>query len=442
MPKKRILIADSSLQLAQRLLQSSFAELYEIETALSGEECEEKLNKSTYDLLLVDLFLPGKHGIEILKKIRSSPKTKSMGVIVTSLQPLCQNYNAAIKEGADYFLQKPFDTEVLFELIERFFSGTLEPAPFPGVTSLMTQENLFYLPKPHCPDSYIKFWGTRGSIPVSGSEYVRFGGNTICAEICYGKDRIIIDSGTGIRPLGSHLLNTSSKEFHLFLGHTHWDHITGFPFFYPIYDPEATVHIWAPVGFEKSTKELFTDIFAYAFFPVRLDEIKANLLFHDLRINGPVSIGNIQVEVAYAFHPGATFCFKITVGNKSFGYVTDNEMLMGYHGNPKDLAKGNPYLSPYRSLIDFFQNCQFLVHEAQYSPIEYRTKVGWGHSSISNAAVLIREAGIKEWIITHHDPMHTDLDLLKKDQLQLDILEDGQIPCTTRMAYDGFLIPL
>ena len=115
---------------------------------------------------------------------------------------------------------------------------------------------------------------------------------------------------------------------------------------------------------------------------------------------------------------------------------------MGYHGNPKLLSKNHRALAPYKSFIPFFKDCDLLIHEAQYTPQEYRTKVGWGHSSVSNTAALVQFTGVNDWIITHHDPKHTDDDLFKKVQLQYDILDDLKINCRTRMAFDGLTIPL
>src|ERR1700741_3935054 len=96
------------------------------------------------------------------------------------------------------------------------------------------------------------------------------------------------------------------KIIHLFLSHTHWDHITGFPFFAPIYHSDVELVIWSPIGFEKSTKELFTEMLAYAYFPIRLEDVKAKLTFNNLREGHPVSIGDLTIDSHYAFHPGAT----------------------------------------------------------------------------------------------------------------------------------------
>jgi len=440
--KKRILIADPSKDLLHHITHHTAAHDYHIETALNGQACLEKIKTFQPDLIILELLLPELHGIEIIRILNTSPQLHKIAVIISSAQAMIQNYHAALKAGAIYFLEKPFKLEFLFALIERYFAGKLHPDPFSGKESKALEGEHQYIPRMHSPNTYIKFWGTRGSNPVSGHEYIRYGGNTSCLEVRYGDDLIIIDAGTGIRPLGEILSIPKAKAINLFISHTHWDHITGFPFFQPIYKPDCQICIWAPIGFEKTAKELFTDMLAYAYFPVRLDDIAAKITFKEMQEGNPIEMGSLTINTHYAYHPGATLCFKIKTPEKTFGYVTDNEVLMGYHGDPNALEKDHPLLASLESMIKFFKDCDFLIHEAQYTPKEYQTKVGWGHSSISNAAVLIKHAQIKEWIITHHDPKHSDDDLQKKHQLQKDTLEQAHIHCHVRMAYDGLVIPL
>ncbi len=439
---EKILIADTSGEFADLPLQKAAKEHFEFVFASSGTECLAKLAFLQPKLVILDLMLPGMHGIELLNKIRSTPATASTGVIIIASQPMVQTYHAAIKLGANYFLKKPSSCDTLIALCHRWFAGTLTADPFNSDDLSKLEGGHCYIPKMYPSDNYLRFWGTRGSSAVSGPDYVHFGGNTCCLEVRAGDELIIIDAGTGIRSLGKKLLHSHARTIHLFLGHTHWDHITGFPFFSPIYDSNTRICIWSPVGFEKSTREMFTEILAYAYFPVRLEDIRARIEFHDLRDGQVMTIGDISVSTHYAFHPGPTLCFKIRVGNKTFGYVTDNEVLMGYHGHPNAIEKQHHLLKPYLSLIEFLRGVDCLIHEAQYSPFEYQDKVGWGHSSISNASVLVRHCEAKEWIVTHHDPKHTDQELQNKLQLHRDIVEDCRIECQVRMAYDGLILPL
>ena len=440
--KKRILLANSSKDLIREILHAPQHKAYQFETATGGLECLKKLETFAPDLLVIQLMLPEVHGIEILKRIRSDPQKKKIGIILTSGQPMVQNYHAALEAGADYFLAQPFDVEHLFEIIDRFFEGSLTPPAFSGVEPSLVRPFESDEPHLHTHSSYIKFWGTRGTNPVAGKEYLRYGGNTCCLEIRDGNDFIIIDAGTGIRGLGNTAHLRKAKKIDLFLGHTHWDHIIGFPFFGPLYNPDCQITIWSPIGFEKTTEQLFNEMLDYACFPVRIADIHSKLTFKDLHEGIPLSIGTITIHTHYAYHPGATFCFKIETSQKTFGYATDNELLMGYHNSPNAIDKDDPLFAPYLSLMQFFKEIDFLVHEAQYFPEEYKEKVGWGHSSVANAAVLVKLAKIKEWIVTHHNPQHTDADLDQKLQWHRDLLDECHHPCEVTLAYDGLVIPL
>lgn len=439
--RKKILIADPDHHIIQRLKAHPKASHYEIETAKNGPECLLKIETFEPDLLFVEMFLPQIHGMDILRRIKSNPRLERIGVIMTTAHVMIQNYQAAVNLKCSYFLEKPFNPSEAFTLFKHYFENKLKPSPFSGKQSTMTGAHC-YLPKMHNPHSYIKFWGTRGSNPVSGPDYVRFGGSTSCLEICHGDDRIVVDAGTGIRPLGIEMSKSHPKKINLLISHTHWDHVVGFPFFPPLYDPECEITIWTPIGFEKSTREIFTDMLSYAYFPVRLDDIKATLIFKEFQEGVPVEMGNITVNTHYAFHPGSTLCFKFKVHKTTFGYATDNEFLMGYHGNPKLIRKSSPLIIPYKSMVSFFSDCDLLIHEAQYTPAEYQKKVGWGHSSITNATALILLTEMKEWIITHHDPKHTDPEILKKMQMQYDVFDSIHYACRPRMAFDGMTIPI
>lgn len=433
---RKILIALNSKE-EQEALKKTLSS-FEVHFASSSSDCLEKCTSLKPSLLLIDLMFPKMHGIEIVQHLKAAGI--SIGIILISDQPMIQAYEAARSLKIDEYLIRPFSAEKLRDICEHYFRGNIHLSPF-HIEEKHEESSHCYIPKIHNPDHYIKFWGTRGSSAVSGSDYVRFGGNSSCLEIRSGDDLIIIDAGTGIRPLGELLTNSRSQKIHLFLGHTHWDHITGFPFFSPIYDPEVHLSIWAPVGFEVDTRELFNKMLASTFFPVRLEDIRARIEFHDLRDGDKIMIGNLNISTHYAYHPGATLCFRIQHGKHSIGYVTDNEFLLGYHGHPGAIDRGHRLLKPYQSQIQFLEGVDLLIHEAQYSPFEYQERVGWGHSSISNATILVKHAKARDWLITHHDPKHTDAQLAKKLQLHRDILEDCHIDCKVSMAFDGLAIP-
>lgn len=438
-----LLTDDSPLLLNSMKNQLGKQDKYVIFTASDGRECLDYIQKYHPDLIVLGLTLPIIHGMDILKKIKADPKTKNIGIIMSTGRALIQDYQAAVENGVDYYLIKPFPPYIILKLAEKFFEGNLTPAPFPKKIQPLFPQNECYNPHIHTTNSYLKIWGSRGSISVSGPEYICYGGNTPCLEICDKDSLIIIDAGTGIRQLGDKILKSRHKTIHLIIGHTHWDHILGFPFFAPAYFPEYTIHIYAAKGFGKTLQELFKAMLDRDYFPVKLDEMRAKFVFYDLEdLTEPVRIGNIKIYYTYASHPGATLCFKIHSENKTIGYASDNEMLVGYHGHPNAIDHDHPLLDPYRTILDFYMGCDLLIHEAQYYPREYYTKVGWGHSSISNAIVLIKHCGIKEWVVTHHDPSHTDEIIRKKLQMHKEILNECGIQCNVHMAYDGLVMEL
>ena len=438
----RILISDDSLSFTKRLKNTLVLEDFEVLIANDGQECLQMIDQYRPDLIFLGLMTPKVHGIDILRKLREESETEKTGVIISTTRALIQDYDAAIQNGADYYLIKPFEQDVAISLAKKFFLGELKPIPFQDPLQNQLDPKDYYNPSTHTSTNYIKFWGTRGSVPVAGLEYYRYGGNTSCLEIRSQSDLVIIDAGSGIRNLGSEILNSEIRDIHLFISHSHWDHIMGFPFFPPVYSDQFNIHIYAARGFKKNIEELFTGMLDHDYFPVRLDEMHANFSFYDLQTIPSVIIGNIKIDYTFASHPGTTLCFKITHNNKSYGYATDNEILIGYHGHPNEITKGHPLLENYQSIIDFYQDCDTLIHEAQFSPQDYLNRVGWGHSSISNAAVLTKLTNAKEWIVTHHDPSHTDLILLEKIKLHKQILSDCDSDCLVYMAYDGFAMAM
>lgn len=256
---------------------------------------------------------------------------------------------------------------------------------------------------------------------MSGPEYAEFGGNTACLELFYEGTHIVFDAGTGIRPLGKVLMKEKVKKIDLFISHTHWDHILGFPFFDPIYAPDVSVTIWSPKTDGRSCKELFKQLLALEFFPLQLSELQAKLEFKVFDEHTPVRMGPITLTFHKVTHPGVTYCFKIQTPRQTIGYTTDNELIEPFGNNE-------------RSLIEFYRGCDLLIHECQYFSEEYVERKGWGHSSLLGAMNFIEKTEAAKWLISHHDPAHTDKDLmllaklaLQKSSISAEWLRDGQI---------------
>lgn len=433
-----ILIADSdqaSLAVFQQLAIKH--PQFTIHYASTSQEATSIFTHHHIDLAFVDLYLHPVHGLEILKKMKSM--MPGADCIITSFEPMIQNYRAALSHGALDFIPKPYSFETIETLIDDYQKGSYKTHQLYEIRKTQAP----FLLKEHSTDTYLKFWGTRGSHSVSGTQYLRFGGNTPCLEIRSQDSLVIIDAGTGLTNLGRELVHDNNPQsLELLIGHTHLDHMAGLPGFAPLHDSRFNITLRAPINFYKNTKDLLKEMLSHAFFPVDLEEVKASLKFKELETLSPFTVGPMTIDAHYTYHPGTTLSFKIKIADFIIGYITDNEALMGYSGDPKAITSDHPLLKPHASFIEFFKNCDILIHEAQYHPKIYPEKIGWGHSSIYNAAVLVKYINPKVWIITHHDPEDSDELLQKKYQLIVDACSYLDIPCSVRIAYDGLKINL
>lgn len=276
--------------------------------------------------------------------------------------------------------------------------------------------------------SRIKFWGTRGSCPVSGAEYAAFGGNTLCLELFDRDSLLLIDAGTGIRPAGCQIMKKQIRRINLFLSHTHWDHLLGLPFFEPLYHPETQLTLWAPQSAQRSCPELIEQLFSSEFFPVPFRQIADRISFRTIEAHHPVKLGSMQIDFHPTNHTAPTLCFKIQTSDWTICYATDHEI--------------EPESDLQKSLTAFMQGSDILIHEAQYSAEEYRNKEGWGHSSIQATLSLIEEICPKKWLVTHHDPQHTDADLQHLEKSAKSYLTEKKIRCPVEWVRDGYKLDL
>ena len=247
----------------------------------------------------------------------------------------------------------------------------------------------------------VKFWGTRGSIPTPGADTIKYGGNTTCVEISYGEDqRIIFDAGSGIRLLGEELMRNVSEpiELNLFLTHFHWDHIQGLPFFIPFYILKNRIHIWGAESVGKGLEQIFDHQMHSTFFPVSRSALQADIIFHKLDGN-PIEVNGAKISMCKVKHPGYVLAFRIEIEGKVIVFATDRE---------QDAASVDPNPLSSDDIIELADNADILIHDAQYSDEEYPSKVGWGHSSFSEAIRVADECSVRHLILCHHDPNHSD----------------------------------
>ncbi len=299
----------------------------------------------------------------------------------------------------------------------------------------------------------VKFWGTRGSIATPGQDTVKYGGNTACVEVSDDEHLLIFDSGTGIRPLGLDLLkrypNGRKIQGHIFITHFHLDHIQGFPFFVPVYVPGNSFTIYGCEGAGKKLENIFVGQMSPEYFPVTLKEMPAELKFNQLTTRS-VKVSDWTVHPTYVNHPGLALGYRVDTGRSSVAYVTDNEpyrYLLRQQGNLQpiydDLDRGAVELEREdKNLVEFLRGVDLLIHDAQYTIPEYKTKLSWGHSFYEFALELAVQAKVKRLILFHHDPLRYDreLDKLLKDCRELAAKRQSSLQVDA--AWEGLEIQL
>ena len=253
---------------------------------------------------------------------------------------------------------------------------------------------------------YIKSWGARGSIPVSGKHYLTYGGDTTCIEIrSKTDDIIIIDAGTGIRRLGNQLIAEGKNTYHFIFTHAHWDHVMGFPFFKPLYTKHATLNMHRCPFDSKFVETVLSKVMAPPTFPIKYSNVKATVTYEDACPNtfeiGPVSITPIPLS-----HPNGGSGYRFTEDGKSFVFLTDNELGFIHPGGCQP-----------EEYIKFSDGAELLIHDAEYTPAEYDAQEEWGHSTYVDAVDLAFEAGVKQLGLFHHNQDRSDpeIDMIVED---------------------------
>jgi phosphoribosyl 1,2-cyclic phosphodiesterase len=248
----------------------------------------------------------------------------------------------------------------------------------------------------------IKFWGTRGSIPVPGRNTIRYGGNTTCLEITLDSGRVvIIDAGTGIRALGDKLASERENvEIHLLVTHIHWDHILGFPYFSPLYKSNSRIYIDGYPTCINGLRNTFDNRMGDGFFPVKFANLKAEIQYLDVLKDSPLEIDGTLIDAILLHHPQGGFGFRFREGKKKFVFLTDNELR-------KDGWKGRSF----EDYAEFCRNADVLIHDAQYTPVEIEERRDWGHSDYLSALDLAYAAEVRNLVLFHHDPSRTDAEV-------------------------------
>jgi phosphoribosyl 1,2-cyclic phosphodiesterase len=277
----------------------------------------------------------------------------------------------------------------------------------------------------------VRIWGCRGSVATPGAETVRCGGNTSCIEISLDDGSVfVLDAGTGIRELGSELVDRGARHVHLLLTHLHLDHLEGLRFFAPLFDPRVQIDVWGPRSPVLSLKDRIRRSFSPPLFPIDLQDTPAKVTFHDVP-STPWRIGDALLTASLVVHPGATVGFRVDADGASVAYLPDHEPALAgrFDDRPRDWISGGSVA----------EGVDLLLHDAQYFDDEYDERLGWGHSSVGSAVAFAAAVGARRLVLFHHDPTHSD-DVLERLEAEASTGASTEEP--PMLAREGMVLDL
>lgn len=274
----------------------------------------------------------------------------------------------------------------------------------------------------------ISLKGVRGSIPTTGSETSYFGGHTSCVTVEEKGWLLVLDGGSGMQNV--RLPNKSIKRVDILLTHLHLDHLQGLGFFSPLFDPSMEVHIWGPASATQSLHSRISRYLSPPLFPVLIRELPCKLTLHDIA-NSNFEIGPFTIDSRYVIHPGPTIGYRIRVKDAVLAYIPDHEPALG----PGGIIPDKKWVSGF----DLAYRADLLLHDGQYTEKEYKSRIGWGHSSMEDSIKLALVSEVKRLLLTHHDPSHTDTQL---NDVYSGLLRDNGNLLSFDMAREGMEIEL
>ncbi len=398
---KTLVLIDNDALSRALIAQCLAGQGWRILEAEDGETGLEMIEKNVPAAVICDLRTPKRNGFKVCRVIREQPHLKSTRVLLTGVSRFANDRDTAFATGADNYLIKPIvPADLLGALGKCEGSAVAEKEVKPIATG----------------PTLIRFWGVRGSIPTPGIQTAMFGGNTSCVEVRVGEQILILDAGSGIRALGQSLMRefrNKPLEIMMLVTHTHWDHIQGFPFFIPAYNPKVDVRI---VGYEGAMHGLRSALFEQmqsAFFPVGLNQMASHVTFEELS-EMEFQLGAVRVRSTFANHPGICLGYRLTTPNGDIVYMPDHEAYERHEIERQKLAgETSPRSLDYARLqdekvIDFIREADVVIGDTQYDRVEYPTRLGWGHTCADDAVELAMKAGVKHLFLFHHDPDHHD----------------------------------
>ena len=341
--------------------------------------------KKKPDCVIADLMMPEVDGLQLCKQVRGHRDLKNTKFIVVSAKVYEFDQKRSFEFGAHGYIRKPINPETFVDRINRILDDRID----------------------------MRFWGVRGTLPVSGKKYLKYGGNTSCVTLEFPREQFFIfDGGSGIKNLGDWIVAQQRKGLiaKIFISHPHWDHINSFPFFSPLYKQGNEVEVLGANQGDITMREMVSAQMEGVYFPITFSQFASRVYFHDLE-EEKLIVDDIQVKTKLLSHPGKCLGYRVEYNGRSICYITDNEMFV------ETSEFYNPHYE--KRLADFVRGTDALITDCTYTDEEYMTKEGWGHSCISKVVNLADVAEVKNLYLFHHDPDQTDDDI----DIKLDIAQ-------------------
>jgi CheY-like chemotaxis protein/phosphoribosyl 1,2-cyclic phosphodiesterase len=281
---------------------------------------------------------------------------------------------------------------------------------------------------------------------VPGAETVRYGGNTPCVEVRTDDGTLIVlDCGTGARKLALKLAPTGPMRVHLFIGHTHNDHIQGLPFFIPAFPEGSHITVYGPSGIDRSFPTAITAQMEYAFFPVPVAQVPAQLDFQELG-EQEFSVGPALVRTHYLNHTAPCLGYRIQIADTALVYATDHEPNaepLWRSDRPRRTFTPDAMLhAADAEHAEFLRDADLVIHDTQYLAAEYPDKHGWGHSTVEYAVDVALAARVKRLVLFHHDPQRTDVAVDRLLASATERAEAAGLNLEVLAAAEGMELPL
>src|SRR5688572_27636410 len=398
---KSVLLIDDDETFRQMLTEILKHHDWEVYQAADGESGLNIALQKRPDVVVCDLLMPRCNGFQFCRAIKSQRAfLPNVRVVVSSGSNYASDRMNALESGADEYITKPITADDLFAVLERVTQRRGNEGHETGPTAEAWK------------GARLKFWGVRGSIPTPGPHTVHYGGNTSCVELRADGELIILDAGSGIRPLGVQLRNEFRGKpinLSLLISHTHWDHIQGFPFFVPAYNPKNQVRILAFEGARKGLEATLASQMESPYFPISMQQMPGNLYVQELK-DMTFEVGQVRIKASFMNHPGICVGFRIETSGGSIAYLPDNELFRRLRSSGGDTGEHNTAFAERQDakLIEFIRDVDIAIMDSQYDATEYPDHVGWGHSCVDDTVDVSMKAGVKHLFLFHHDPDHDD----------------------------------